>query len=144
MEPEGEIIEELIARCRTDFQRWINGDGGGYELPEDGTIFGPFGGTALFGGPAFAEMQRKGAKHLWRSGEGDVELLAGGVSGDIAWLVYIERAQVTFAGYEEPRRWDLRITDLFRYTDAGWQRFHIHEDVCVDFRSPGTLIAELS
>jgi ketosteroid isomerase-like protein len=144
VETEDQIIRQLLARCRDDFQRWINGDGRGYELPEDGTIFGPFGGVPASGGTAFAEMQRKASKMYWLSGEGDIELLTAGVSGDIAWLVYIERAQVSFAGHDGLRRWELRITDLFRRRDDGWERFHIHEDACVDSRRVDDLIAHLS
>jgi hypothetical protein len=137
------VIDELVARCRQDFNKWINGDGTGYALPEDGTIYGPFGGTAQRGGPEFAEFQRAGAKNWWISGTGDVEFITGGVSGDIAWLVYIERATVMFAGREEPRRWEMRITDLFRRQDSKWERFHIHEDACVDPRSLDDVLAQL-
>jgi ketosteroid isomerase-like protein len=144
VETKDEIIQQLVERCRGDFRRWINGDGRGYELPDDGTIFGPFGGAAMSGGAAFAEMQRKASEAYWLSGEGDIELLTAGVSGDIAWLVYIERAQASFAGQDGLRRWELRVTDLFRRTDDGWERFHIHEDACVDTRRPDELIGDLS
>ncbi len=137
------VIQELLARCRRDFIGWINGDGTGYELPVDGTIYGPFGGTAQRGGPKLAEAQRAGAKTWWISGTGDVELITGGVSGDIAWLVYIERATVMFAEREESRRWELRITDLFRRQGETWERFHIHEDACVDPRGLDDVLSQL-
>jgi hypothetical protein len=137
------VVEELVVRCRRDFNRWINGDGSGYALPQDGTIYGPFGGTAHRGGPEFAALQQAAAQKWWISGDGDIELITGGVSAEIAWLVYIERATVMFAGREEPRRWELRITDLFRREAGTWERFHIHEDACVDPRSIDAVLAQL-
>ena len=140
---EEDVVATLLDRCRDDFRRWINGDGTAYELPDDGTIYGPFGGSAVRGGPSTSAMQRDGARKWWLAGSGDVELVTGGVSGDIAWLVYIERATVTFRGLDQPRRWELRITDLFRRNVDGWERFHIHEDACVDMRGLDAVLAQL-
>lgn len=36
-----------------------------------------------------------------------------GVSGDVAWLVLLERAQVRFVGRAEARHWELRVTEIF-------------------------------
>ena len=51
---------------------------------------------------------------MWLSGTGD-----------------IERGTVMFAGHEDPTRWELRVTDLFRRQNETWERFHIDEDACV-------------
>ena len=34
---------------------------------------------------------------IWKSGTGDVELIDRGASGDVAWLVMVERASVRFS-----------------------------------------------
>jgi hypothetical protein len=48
-----------------------------------------------------------------------------------------------FAGHAEPSRWELRITDLFRRQHEEWERFHIHEDACVDPRSLDDVLSQL-
>lgn len=126
------VLTELLGRCRRDHRAWINGDGSPYALPDDGTILGAIGAFGR-GGVDTADRQRMVAAQ-WRSGTGTVEYLNGGVEGDLAWLTFIERASVDFiddaAG--EGRRWDLRVTEVFRRTDHGWERVHRHADPFVD------------
>ena len=132
MSEANDVVHELLARCERDHLAWINGDGSPYALPEDGTILGALGGAAR-GGPGTAERQRA-ASRQWAGGTGSVELVAGGVDGGIAWLVMIERGLVRFAESPEApdRRWDLRVTELFRLRDGDWERFHRHADPFVD------------
>jgi ketosteroid isomerase-like protein len=136
------ILSELFERCRQDHHAWINGDGSAYGLPDDGTILGAVGGHSL-GGPDTAERQRAVASQ-WRRGIGSVELVNGGTDGDLAWLVMIERSTVELVSDAEghERRWDLRVTEIFRRSDDGWQRVHRHADPLVD-RRPLAEIAEL-
>jgi hypothetical protein len=124
------VLEDLLAQCRRNHDSWINGDPSGYVLADGATIMGAFGGVGR-GGPALTEQQR-GARNRWLAGTGDVELIDGGVSAGVAWLVMIERASVTFAGRSEPTRWDLRVTEMFRQNGESWERFHRHADPLVD------------
>ena len=130
MDETNRVVEDLLAQCRRDHDAWINGHQSGYPFPEGTTIMGAFGGVAR-GGPPVTERQ-PGARNLWLSGTGDVELIDGGVSGEVAWLVMVERASVTFADRSEPTRWDLRVTELFRQNGESWERFHRHADPLVD------------
>jgi hypothetical protein len=63
--------------------------------------------------------------------------------GRSAWLIHIERALVRLAGHEDVRRWESRITDLFRRESDRWVRFDIHEDACVDPRGLDAVLAQL-
>jgi hypothetical protein len=135
-----QVLAELLDRCRRDHERWINGDGAGYALPEDGTILGALGGHGP-GGRETAEVQHAVAQQ-WASGQGEVELLNGAVDEDLAWLTMIERARVTFVGDDHERRWDLRVTEVFRRIDGDWQRVHRHADPLVD-RHPLTTLLDL-
>ena len=125
------IVEALLERCRRDHTAWINGDMSGYSLPPGATIMGALCGSLT--SDEAAERRRGAFRTPWEHGTGAVELVAGGVSGTLAWLVMVERASVKFAGYDEPRRWELRVTELFRLEAAGWLRFHRHADPLVDF-----------
>jgi hypothetical protein len=136
------VVIELLERCRRDHHAWINGDGSGYALPEDGTILGGIGGYG-FGGSATAERQEAVARQ-WRSGTGDVELLNAAVDGDIAWLAMIERGQVIFDADDAVQRWDLRVTEIFRRVGRRWERVHRHADPLVDRHSLAEVAALLS
>lgn len=125
-------LSDLLERCRHDHELWINSDAGGYALPDDGTILGAVGGFGR-GGAESAEQQRLVAAQ-WRRGSGTIEFLNGGMHGDLAWLSFIERSIVEFVGDPDgtERRWDLRVTEIFRRTHGDWQRLHRHADPLVD------------
>ena len=129
-----DVLEALVDRCRRDHHAWINGDASMYALPDDGSIMGAVGGFAL-GGEATSARQRDVARQ-WRRGEGHVEFVNGSVAGDVAWLALIERATVEFAAEPDgsSRRWDLRVTEVFRLIDGEWQRVHRHADPLVERR----------
>lgn len=126
------VLAELLERCRSHHAAWINGDGSNYELPVDGTIMGAVGGYSL-GGPETSARQRSVAT-AWRRGTGTIEFVNGGTNGDLAWLTFIERGSVEFASDPEgsTRRWDLRVTEMFRRVAGDWERVHRHADPLVD------------
>jgi hypothetical protein len=138
---EKSVLDELLEGCRRNHAAWINGDPSGYVLPDDATLMAAFGGVGR-GGTRTAQRQREGISK-WESGSGDVEMIEGGVSGDIAWLIMVERGQVKFAGRRDTARWDLRVTELFRRTGTGWQRFHRHADPLVEMHPFDEVIALL-
>lgn len=82
MESQSEAITVRPERCRRDHLAWINGDGSGYALPDDGTIMGAVGGHSYgghsYGGNETAERQTAVARQ-WLSGRGEVELVNGAV-----------------------------------------------------------------
>ena len=132
-----DLPDELLDRCRRDHQAWLRGDGSGYALPEDGTILGAVGSWAP-GGAVTAELQQAVASGF-SAGEGEVEVLNGGVDGNLAWVTLIERGRVVLDRRDGPRRWDLRVTEVFRRTLKGWQRVHRHADPLVDLHDPATM-----
>ncbi len=89
MEPDA-LVVQLLERCRRDHRAWINGDAGGYAFEADAdTIFGGFGGIGVGGSRITPGQQRATAQ--FEAGSGEIELLRAGVSGDVAWLVMVER-----------------------------------------------------
>ena len=134
MQTDEEVLALLKDRCRRDHAAWINGDATGYALPADGTIMGAVGGYSS-GGPETAGRQSAVAAQ-WNSGTGSIEFVNGGRSGDLAWLAFIERARVRFSHDPEgaERRWDLRVTEVFRSVGGSWERVHRQADPLVEFR----------
>lgn len=126
------MLQELLEKCRQDHRAWINGDAAGYALPEDGTILGGVGGHS-FGGTETAIRQARVAAQ-WQSGSGTIEFLNGALAEDVAWLAFIERAVVVFTNAPVERRWDLRVTEVFRRSGGMWERIHRHADPLVDRR----------
>ena len=139
-EPDG-VVGELLARCRADHLAWINGSAAGYELPGDGTILGAIGGHA-FGGPETASRQTAVAEQ-WRSGTGEIEFLNGAATEDLAWLTFVERATVVLQSGPDLRRWDLRVTEVFRRVGQTWERVHRHADPLVDRRPLAEVVSLL-
>ena len=126
-----DVLDELLARIERDHVAWINGDSSGYEFQDEtSTILGAFGGVGI--GASMATVGQRRVVAMFEAGTGSVELLNGGVSGDVAWLTMVERAMVTFAGRTEPVRWDLRVTEVFERRDGTWVRVHRQADPLVD------------
>jgi hypothetical protein len=133
MEPSDPTLSLLMERAARDHERWINGDASGYALPDEGTILGAVGGYAR-GGPETAARQVAVAAQ-WLRGSGSIEFLNGGVSEELAWLAFLERSRVVLQGEDRERRWDLRVTEIFRRDGDGWHRVHRHADPLVNRRS---------
>jgi ketosteroid isomerase-like protein len=128
---DADIIEEILERCRRDHHRWLNGDAGGYEFDgEDATLMGGFGGLIV--GAAMSTPRQRNAALQFEAGEGEIELVRAGVSGDLAWLVMIERGRVHFRDTDGTTPWELRVTELFERTADGWRRIHRHADPLVN------------
>jgi hypothetical protein len=131
MKPPDGLLAELVERITEDHVAWVNGDSSGYEFhDETSTILGAFGGAGV--GAMMSTPGQRRAVSQFESGTGDVEFLNGGVSGDVAWVVLIEHAMVKFKGHDQPRRWDLRVTEVFERRDGSWLRVHRHADPLVD------------
>ncbi len=124
-------MADLLRRVHVGHVAWINGDSGSYEYTDEtSTILGAFGGATV-GATAATPGQRR-AVAQFVCGSGSVELINSGVSGDVAWLVMIERARVTFVGHDHDCRWDLRATEVFERRNDEWVRVHRHADPLVD------------
>jgi hypothetical protein len=125
------VLDELVERIRVDHVAWLNGDSSGYEYQDEtSTILGAFGGRGV--GATMTTPGQRRAVAQFESGTGNVELIHGGVSDDVAWLVLFEHASVKFVGYDAPVRWDLRVTEIFERRNAAWIRVHRHADPLVD------------
>jgi ketosteroid isomerase-like protein len=60
------------------------------------------------------------------SQEYDVEIVAAGASGDLAYSVGYEHNKVKVNG--EPRTYTLRVTHVYRREDGQWKIVHRHAD----------------
>jgi ketosteroid isomerase-like protein len=56
----------------------------------------------------------------------DIEVLAAGASGDLAYTVVFERTECTVSGVS--KRYELRVTHGYRREDGEWRIVHRHAD----------------
>ena len=57
-----------------------------------------------------------------------LERISGYSSGDLAYILEIERVRVKAGGAREPAPSSLRVTTIFRREDDGWKVLHRHAD----------------
>ena len=56
----------------------------------------------------------------------DVDIIAAGASGDLAYTVAYEHTSTSVAGV--PRTYTLRVTQIYRREDGEWKLVHRHGD----------------
>jgi ketosteroid isomerase-like protein len=56
----------------------------------------------------------------------DIEVVAAGASGDLAYLVCYEHSSASING--EPRSYTLRVTQIYRREHGEWKTVHRHGD----------------
>lgn len=64
----------------------------------------------------------------------EIELIAAGASGDLAYTVVYEHNQVVAEG--KPREYTLRVTHVYRREDGAWHIVHRHADWPPDPEAP--------
>ena len=72
----------------------------------------------------------------------DIEVIAAGVSGDLAYLVAFEHITASIGG-KPPAPFTLRVTTVFRREAGGWKVVHRHADHLPDGGSAGERLSAL-
>ena len=121
-------FQQFLQQERLANDHFLAGDAGPAKLQwsqaGDVTMCGGFG--------AFEQgWEQVGARLDWaatafREGSSTIEMLAMGVSGDLAYAVWIDRGQVRMAGRDEESPMVLRITQIYRREEGWWKVIHRH------------------
>ena len=72
----------------------------------------------------------------------EIEVVAAGVSGDLAYLVAFEHTTASIGG-DPPAPYTLRVTTIFRREAAEWKVVHRHADLLLDGASTGERLSAL-
>ncbi len=95
-----------------------------WSKQEPVTLFGAWR-NATNGGEA-REVFRTLAASFSGVVQGDISLVAYGVSGDLAYTAHREHTTTSVEG--EPRDYTLRVTQVYRREDGIWKVIHRHGD----------------
>jgi ketosteroid isomerase-like protein len=128
-EPE---LRYFLARLEDATNGMLNGDASLWmELAshaDDATLFPPFGGVARGWEEVGARYEAAAASRIPGSASVSVEVLASGVSGELAYIVSLERSLISVAGSDELRPGFTRVTHILRRQDGEWRLLHRHMD----------------
>lgn len=91
------------------------------------TLFGAASGPAKVGTDSVSRVFRWIASVLSNCTAYEFELVAAGVSGDLAYTVGYERSTTSWEG-GEPVPATLRVTHVYRREDGDWKIVHRHGD----------------
>ena len=126
----GEIVDRTVAALN----RLVAGDPTPFQAlyspTADVTVFGGFG--AYERGWEQVSRNVAFAASRFRGGQLEIEPLASGTSGDLAYTVWIERGEVRVDGRDEPGPLAVRVTHIFRREDGTWKLIHRHGDPIVE------------
>jgi ketosteroid isomerase-like protein len=127
-------LHEIIERTTAAVNSLVMGDAKPfkelYSHEKDVTVFGGFGAYEL--GWDTVGKNVEFAAGRFHGGKLGIELLAGGISGDLAFTVWIERGEVRLSGHENYTPLAVRVTHIFRREKEGWKLIHRHGDAVVE------------
>jgi ketosteroid isomerase-like protein len=125
------VVQRLLEQKARTQRAWVNGEVSPEIFGQRAhvTLLNPFGGYSGRGQEGVQAVQQGAIAHFVGSAsEVESELLHAIVSDDLAVLVMIERSQVRLKGYDEPRPWLLRVTQVFQREGDEWRSVHRHAD----------------
>jgi ketosteroid isomerase-like protein len=125
-------LQYFLARLEDATNGMLNGDASLWtELAshaDDATLFPPFGGVARGWEEVGARYEAVAARRSPGSASVSIELLAAGVSGELAYVVSFQRNLIRVAGSGELRPSFTRVTHILRREEGQWRLLHRHMD----------------
>ncbi len=128
----------MYEQLTTALNAFASGDAEPYKLlwahTEDVSVLGAFGGRNL--GWSEVGPRLDFAASQYRDGRyDDLDVLASGTGGDMAYIVWLETISATSAGGEVVTR-RRRVTHVLRRQGDDWRIVHQHGDPLVDLVPP--------
>lgn len=131
-----EDFYDFINRREQAAQAYVNGDAAPVEAltsDEAATFFSPRG-DVVEGPAAVKDRFVRDAASFDAGGETHFEVLQVAASGDLGYLVGLQKATARLNGLGAPVAFDLRITEIYGRQNGVWKMLHRHADQA----APGT------
>lgn len=137
-------FKAFLAQFETATTRFLNGDRTQWKQiashRDDVTIMGAWGAYEKGWGEVGARYDWAAERFVDSGARMDVEYLASGESGDLAYTIAIERSTVRVIGEEKPASMALRVTHLFRKEEGVWRLIHRHADPIMGKTAPAATL----
>ena len=138
-------LEEFLEQYHRTLEAVVKGDPSPQERlwsrRDDVTLANPLGPPAR----GWTEVSNALRRAVSQLSDGEVlgsEQISGYSSGDLAYIVEIERYQVKVGGAREPAPSSLRVTTIFRREEDGWKVLHRHADTITTPRPIESVLQE--
>ena len=132
--PIADDFHQTLQQVRTANQHFLAGDPAPYKAcwshADDVTIFGGWGAHEKGWEQVGPRLDWAAARFL--EGQRAIELLSMGMSGDLAYTVWIEKGETRVIGSDELRPSGLRVTHIFRREEGAWKIIHRHADAIME------------
>ena len=141
----GSDLEEVLEQYHRAVEAVVKGDSSPQERlwsrRDDVTLANPLGPPAR-GWTEVSDALRRAVSQLSDGEVLGVERISGYSSGDLAYVVEIERFRVKVGGAREPAPSSLRVTTIFRREEDGWRIVHRHADTITTPQPVESLVQE--
>ena len=137
-------LRKFVPRFEAGVNDFINGDPRLWKQNasqhEDATIMGAWGAYEKGWREAGPRYDWAAARFRPSGAKVQIEYLASGVSGDLAYTIAIERSNALIVDQRERTPMALRVTHLFRKENGEWKLLHRHADPLVGKTAPGAVL----
>ena len=125
-------LHAFLPRFQSATEQFINGNKQAWlglaSRRDDATIMGAAGAYERGWDQVGPRYEWAAARFRPSGAKLQVEVLGSGTSGDLAYLISIERAETLVVGQDKPRLYELRVTHLFRKEGGDWKLIHRQAD----------------
>lgn len=132
--PAPDDFQHTLDQVEAALRQFVLGDAAAYQAcwsqADDITILGGWG--AYERGWEQVGFRLEWAAARYRGGTLTCERLAQGVSGELAYTVWLEKQMARLIGQDEDRPIVLRVTHLYRREEGSWKVIHRHADAILD------------
>ena len=141
----GSDLEDFLEQYHRAVEAVVKGDSSPQERlwsrRDDVTLANPLG-PPVRGWTEVSNALRRAVSQL---SDGEVlgsERISGYSTGDLAYILEIERSRVKAGGAREAAPSSLRVTTIFRREDDGWKILHRHADTITSPRPIESVLQE--
>jgi ketosteroid isomerase-like protein len=123
-------FDAVVAQTEQALVAFVQGDSSGMKSlmsrSDDVVLANPLGPPVR--GPSAVDEATDRAVAFIRGGTIQFEDMARYVTSDLGYVFHIERVEAKVGESDEPRRFALRVTMVYRREDDGWKIVHRHAD----------------